>query len=197
MQPSFRACPRGFKCRHLENCGYSSLPALREMKEAEGAVKKRASRVWNAAFESEEEIDRLFIEIDGLVNAYEGCTEDLKDLNLMRHALRLYQSAYRQLSDPRLSWPEFQAQAARSQEEASGILGHYEIPWLPDTTIADFVEVISRARKEASTAWITTMESEASGVATMSAVEANRLHDRAYSPQQSSPNSMPDGWRSC
>jgi len=94
----------------------------------------------------------------------------------------MYQKDYQQLSDDRLSWPEFTALAGTCKSEAQNALGEAGIPWSPEVVIDSFVGVISLHRKEKSSNWVESVEAEAAAVETMTAADANRLHTRASSP---------------
>lgn len=156
--------------------------ALAKMKDSEEEVVKRATRLWKSKLRSMDDLETLTTEVESLVGAFEGCTSDLEDLQIMRRALRLYQKAYRQLDDERLTWKEFEALAASLSSEAEEDLGEEEIPWPTDEAIGAFVATITKSRKEASAAWIEAIEGDLSSIATMSAADANRLHARASDP---------------
>ena len=78
---------------------------------------------------------------------------------MMRGALRTYQEDRKQLADDRLTWPEFESLASRLQNEAEQVIKEDDVPWSPGDVIAQFVETISKGRKEASAAWIDGIES--------------------------------------
>ena len=86
------------------------------------------------------------------------------------------------MSDDRLSWREFEELIDNCKAEAQNTLGEEEIPWPPEDTITRFVTYISKLRKEASSAWIDSLETETHNVESMSAVDVNRLHTRASNP---------------
>jgi hypothetical protein len=156
--------------------------ALATMKDAEADIVKRTSRLWKAKLRSEDDLDVLLNETETLMTAFENCPNDLEDLHLMRRTLRIYQKDFQQLADSRLTWAEFENLAHKMIQEAEGSLGEEEVPWPPQETIAGFVDVISKRRKETSAAWIESIESEAASVSSMSAADANRLHTRASAP---------------
>jgi hypothetical protein len=153
-----------------------------QVKEAIEQIVKRAERLWNLRLRSAEDLDNSLEEIDSLVTAFENCPKDLTDLHMMRRALRTYQEDRKQLTDDRLTWPEFEALASKLQTEAEQVIKDDDVPWSPSEVIGQFVETIARGRKEASTAWINSIETDASGVSSLSAAEANRLDTRASSP---------------
>ena len=100
----------------------------------------------------------------------------------MRRALRTYQEDYKQLVDERLTWSQFANLAGKLQGEAEQTIKDDDVPWSPSEVIQEFVQQISKRRKEASTTWIESMEADASAVSSMPAADANRLHTRASSP---------------
>lgn len=122
------------------------------------------------------------LEIDALTTAFENCPDDLRDLHLMRRALRIYREDYKQLADDRLTWPVFDGLAEKLGKEAAGIIDDKEIPWPAGEVIGNFVASISKRRKEASANWIESLEADAAAVSSMSVAEANRLHGRANAP---------------
>lgn len=155
---------------------------MKNMKESEGNLVKRAAKLWNSKLRSVDELEALATEADALTSAFEGCLQDLEDLQLMRQALRIYQKNYQQLDDERLSWVELESLTKELLSEAQTALGEEELPWAPDDAIGAFVSIVTKNRKEASTIWIESLETEAASVETMSAADANRLHARADSP---------------
>jgi hypothetical protein len=155
---------------------------LTKLKDTEADAVKRASALWQTKLCGEEDIERLIAEVDSLVSIFENLPRDQEDLLLMRRALRLYQKDYQQLTNDRLSWPEFEKLVEQLRQDASGTFGEEDIPWPPEDAIGGFVTAVTKQRKDASTAWIDALESEAASVASMSAAEANVLHVRAESP---------------
>jgi len=155
---------------------------LVRMKDSEAGVVKRASKLWNSKLGSEDEIDSILYEVESLVSAFENCPIDFDDLQLMRQALRIYQKAFQQLSDDRLSWREFEELIDICKSETQTALGKEEIPWPPQETIDGFVKTISQRRKERSKEWMDILVSEAENLASMSAPEANRIHSKAENP---------------
>jgi hypothetical protein len=143
---------------------------------------KRCQKLWKAGISSPDDLELLLVEVDTLNNAFEGCLNDLEDLQLMKRALRIYQQDYLQLGNERLSWSEFEALARNCSSEAQSALGDDEIPWPPDDVIAAFVDAITSRRQAASATWISVIQREAEGINAMSARGANRLYARASNP---------------
>jgi len=155
---------------------------LKKMKEVEADIIKRASKLWKSKIRTIEELETLLGEVDAVTGAFEGCPNDLEDLQIMRRSLRLYEKDYQQLIDDRLSWSEFEALANDLRIEAQNLIGDEEPPWSPDEVINGFVTFISRNRKKVSGAWVEALEAEAGDLKNMSAADANRLHSRSNSP---------------
>ena len=121
-------------------------------------------------------------EVESLMSSFENCPNDIEDLQLMRKALRICHNTYSQLNDKRLSGSEFESLARQCEAEAQSALGEDEPPWSAEDAIQSLVKITSRQRKEASKAWIESIQEEAISVATMSAADANRLRARADNP---------------
>lgn len=155
---------------------------LAKLKNEETKQTKRVSSLWQTKLQSEEDIERIIEETEALNNVFENCQADLGDLQQMRRALRVYKNDFRQLGDKRLTWQEFDALTKKLQGEAENALGKEETPWPPDETINDFVAIIIKQRKEASSAWIDALESDARAIASLSVGDANQLHVRANNP---------------
>jgi hypothetical protein len=155
---------------------------MTKLKDAEAAVVKRASGLWQTKLRVEDDIERLLPEVESLVAVFENLPNDQEDILLMRRALRLYQKDCQQLESDLLTWPEFEQLAEQLRQDANTMFGEEEIPWTPDDAIGGFLISFTKQRKDASAIWIDTLESEAADVASMSAADANRLHARASSP---------------
>lgn len=153
-----------------------------KLKDTEAATVKRAASLWQTKLRSEDDIERLLAEVESLVNVFENLPNDQEDIQLMRRALRLYQKACQHLANELLTWPEFEKLAEQLRQDANSTFGEEEIPWSPDDVIGGFLTSFTKHRKDASAAWIDALESEAAGVASMSAGDANRLHARASNP---------------
>ena len=153
--------------------------ALGTIKDAETAIMDRARKLWKSKLTSQEDMETILTEVDTLTSSFESCADDLEDLQLMRRALRIYQKDYDQLSNDRLTWPEFENLAATCKLDAQSSLGEDEIPWSPEETIGGFVDIISQHRKQASAGWIKPLEAECDALAKMPAVDANRLYEKA------------------
>jgi hypothetical protein len=120
-------------------------------------------------------------EVEQLIVMFEGCETDLEDLRLMQRALRFYRQAYNQLDDNRLSWAEFESFAKTLGEEAEEALVDEGIPWDVDETFTYIIETLMKRRKAASLRWIQDLEAAAATVASLSASDANRLHEKTSS----------------
>ena len=155
---------------------------LATLKKAEAQIIKRANRLWQTQIQTEADIDSIFGEVESLVSAFENLPRDLEDLQLMRHALMLYQKGYKRLSDDNLNWGEFETLAEEIRKEWAATLGEEEPPWLPEETLDGFVQAISKHRKQTSTAWIESIEAQVENIPAMPADEANRFYNRVSTP---------------
>lgn len=156
--------------------------ALARIKAAIEEVVKRASRLWDKKLRSVEDLESCLEEVDALIMSFEGCQPDLQDLHAMRRALRLYQEDYKRLSNERLTWDEFEKLTDEINTSTSETIQDGEAPWAPDDVIDAFVNTIAKQRKQASGEWIEALQRASEAADSMSAAEANRLHDRANSP---------------
>jgi hypothetical protein len=155
---------------------------LDKLRDAETGAVKRATGLWQSKLRSEDDIERLLAEVESLVGIFENLQSDQEDLLLMRRALRLYHKDYQQLADDKLSWPEFEKLTIQLRQDATSTFGEEGVPWAPTYTIGGFAATFSKRRKDASAAWIEAIESQTTGIASMSAGEANKLHARASTP---------------
>lgn len=155
---------------------------MAKLKDVETDAMKRGEGLWQTKLRSEDDCERLLAEVESLAKVFENLPNDQEDILLMRRALRLYQKDYQQLANDRLTWSEFEKLAEQLRQDASSTFGEGDIPWSPEDAIGGFVASITKQRKDASALWIDALESEAAGVASMSAGDANRLHTRASDP---------------
>ena len=155
---------------------------LATLKEAEAKTMKRANRLWQTKIQTEADIDSIIGEVASLVSSFENLPRDLEDLQLMRHALKIYQKGYMRLSDEKLNWSEFETLAEEIRKEWAATLGEDELPWLPEDTLDGFVQTISKRRKQASSAWIDSIEAQIENIPGMPADEANRFYNRLSNP---------------
>jgi hypothetical protein len=94
----------------------------------------------------------------------------------------LYQRAYQQVFDEKLTDDKLNALAEEIRTEVDKAIGQDELPWTPDEMIEGFLEAVRKHRKELSSKWIEAMERDAVGVEQMSAVEADPLHVKITTP---------------
>jgi len=155
---------------------------LTKLKGVEDDAVKRFSGLLQMKLRSEEDIERILAEVESLVSVFDNLPADQADILLMRQTLRVYQKDYQQLGDDRLTWPEFDKLGEQLRQEAVNTFGEEEVPWLPDDTIGEFLTIIKKRRREASSKWIDALEHEVRTVAALSAADASRLHGRASNP---------------
>jgi hypothetical protein len=155
---------------------------LEEIKAALDGAKKRASKLWQTRLKTINDAEDLQNEVDELFSVFEGCREDLDDLQLMRRCLRIYLQIYQQLSNDRLTWSEFDSLADKLKSEVFDAVGEDEPPWEPLETVENFRKLIAESREEKSLAWIRDLEEEAAGFESLNAADINSLHARANCP---------------
>ena len=155
---------------------------LRQMKDAESAAMKRASKLWDAKVRSEEDLVNLLSEVEDLTRMFEGCTIDLQDLRLLSRGLKAYQHCYSELKEDHLTWPAFESLSATLEEQMCKEFAEGQLPWAINETLGHLVKRIARSRKESGKAWIEDLESESKALQEMSTVDASRLHERASRP---------------
>lgn len=155
---------------------------IQKLKAAEDELFNRASTLWDTQIRNDADIDKVTSEVDSLVYAFDNLPNDLQDLQLMQRVLRIYRAYYQRLSDDNLPWNSFERIADEMRKECGAVLGEEEVPWPPDKIVDAFVEDISVKREERGLAWITWIKNEASCVASMTAVEANRIHAQLSNP---------------
>ena len=153
-----------------------------QIKDGLEKVVKRAKGLWKSKLRSEDDLDSCRAEAEALVSAFENCPNDLQDLHKMQRALRTYHEDYKQLRDDRLTWPQFENLVQKLREETQMVIVENEVPWPPDKVMGAFAESITQRRNEASRRWIEGIEADAAAASTMSAAEANQLHNRASNP---------------
>jgi len=155
---------------------------LTKLKKAETETTKRAERLWDTKIRTEADIEPILVEVESLIGAFENLPLDLDDLQLMRRAVRLYQKDYTRLSDDNLSWREFESLTEEIRKEWIATLGEEEPPWLPGDIVENFVQEISKRRKQASAAWIVSIEAQVDAIPSMVAEDANRVYSRVIRP---------------
>lgn len=181
------------KLQGLSSRMQAQLPALAEtrvqlsntladMKKAIATVESRVKKLWKSKLGSTDDMELLQDEIDELIRAYEGCEEDLRDLQTMRRALRIYQQDFQRLNDERLSWNAFESMAENLTSEAQEMFADGSPPWLPADAISSFVSAIAKEREKQSSIWIEALTEDAASADTMSASDANRIHSDASNP---------------
>ena len=155
---------------------------LDDLKNGEAKQMRRARALWQASLSSDEDAERLLQETDELIAVFEDLPSDQEDLIHMRLALRSYRTAYQQLVDTQLTWPEFERLGTQLLAEANEKFADDELPWTPDDVIGGFVKDIGKQRLASSLAWIEGLEADSADVASLSVADANRLRDRALNP---------------
>ncbi|MGI6460876.1 MAG: hypothetical protein ACOX5J_12435 [Candidatus Hydrogenedentales bacterium] len=155
---------------------------LKELKSTQEEMVRRASTLHKAKLRPDKNIDELIQEVEQLITIFEGCDTDLEDLRLMQQALRFYEKTYNQLGDQRLTWKEFEALKKTLRKEAEKTVVDEGIPWDLTETFACMDEQLTKERKAKSLDWVQEREADAAAVGSMSAEEANQLHNKITAP---------------
>ena len=153
--------------------------AITAMTKAVADAVSRLKKLWKSKLESVDSMDLLQDEVDALLTAFEGCSEEHQSLQIIRRALRMYQQDYQRLSDVSLTWRAFEDTAAVLKSEAIEVFVDGVVPWAPAETIDYFVHDISKKRDRQSAIWIDALAADAASVGLLPAADAKRLHDRA------------------
>ena len=155
---------------------------LEEIKQAQTDAKKRVLKLWEVKLDTISDAEELQDEVEEMISVFEGCQNDIGDLQILRKALRIYVQGYQQLNNDRLSSTEFELLTKNLKVEASDAFKDDMPPWDPEETIENFRNIIAKDRAEKSLAWIQSLERDASNLEGLKATEANVLHARASCP---------------
>ena len=155
---------------------------LEEIKLALNETKRRASKLWQTKLNTINDAEVLQNEVDELFSVFEGCKEDVDDLQIMRRALRIYIQVHRQLENERLTPSEFSLLVDNLKSEVMNSIGEDEPPWEPEETIENFRERIEKNRYQKSLEWIDGLEKEIANMDALNMRDINRLHANAVNP---------------
>jgi hypothetical protein len=155
---------------------------LEEIKNALNGAKKRAEKLWETKLNTIRDIEEVQNEVNELFSIFEGCREDIDDLQLMRRSLRIYIHAYQQLRNEQLTWNELNSLSNNLKSEIFNTIGEDESPWDPSETIENFQKLISKSREEKSHRWLQALEEEIANFENLNAVTINSLHTRVNCP---------------
>jgi len=145
-------------------------------------TKDRASILWQTKLTNIDDVEVMQNEVDELFSMFEGCKEDVDDLQLMRRALRLYAQAYRQLDDDRLTLKGFDLLSDKLKADLLDSIGEDELPWDPLEIIENFRITIEEKRNKKSLEWISGLESEIANMSLSKVSDLNNLHSRVICP---------------
>lgn len=155
---------------------------LDQLAKSEKDITDRASALWNSAISTYDDLDRLSVEIDALIHAFEGLETDLEDLLSMRKGLRLFQACYRRISDEDLSWEQLDASNAALTAECEKELSDEELPWDYEEVLGAFLSSVTEVRQAKSAEWIAQADVDSNDIETMDAANANQVLNRVSSP---------------
>jgi len=147
----------------------------------EKEILKRANQLWDLPF-TVENAENLLHEVEDLVHIYEGCDADIKDLRLMRRALRFYQEALVQLSSNLLADADIDILASSLKQKASVELAEDEPPWKPEETVDVILNHVKDVRGALSRQWLEEIRPILETVDDMSISDANSLFNRLSTP---------------
>ena len=155
---------------------------VKQNKDAEDTIKKRYDNLWNTQLMTEPDIDKLTVEVDSLVYAFDNMQSDLEDLQSMKKALKIFREAYQRLSDDSISWKEFKKIANEIKKECENHLVDDEVPWTVDEVIDSFIKGHSKNREQKSLVWINRLKESTKSINTLTVTDANRLNDQLSNP---------------
>jgi len=148
-----------------------------KLKTTEKDIMSQASALWDTQIYSEKDLDNIQIQVNNLIQIFEGCEIDLEDLHAMGKALRMLKQYYEQL-DGDLSWSQFEALSEDKVKDMKENFSEDELPWSIDDIMSSLLEEIKRKRIEKSSNWLNFVRSEYSKISSMSTFEANQLHSK-------------------
>jgi hypothetical protein len=101
---------------------------IRELKQKESELSNKANALWESKIENHHDISPLLKDVKELMLTYEGCKNDLEDLELMEVALKIFQNAYLKLNDFSMTWEEFDTLAKELKSNADVRYGDNDPP---------------------------------------------------------------------
>ena len=171
-----------------------SLPELNDIRmrissfitnltKAESNLSKKANRLWDSRILAYSDLEPLIQNVTELMQTYEGCDADLKDLRAMQKILAIYQDCYNRLCDLNLTWEKFESLVIDLKSEAVARYGNEDSPpWDIHKTLDVFVKEVSKKRKVAGKEWLSILEAEKGAIDEMGVEDADNLLRRAQKP---------------
>lgn len=149
---------------------------IHTLKAREATIVDRATKLWDTKINSQEDINTFRVEIDSLVQEFDGEPNDLSDLHIMSRVIKQYESAYERLSEDILNWSQFNTLEEQLRNELKSNWGEEEIPWEPDEVMDTFIKIIGSNRRKKSQDWIDRISIEYKNLDKMDARNVNQLH---------------------
>lgn len=145
--------------------------------------KERAQKIWNATLSSLSQVEQALVEVRSLIGLFEGQEDDLSDFNLMLRFLNNCLRDFGDLSSQALSEADLLRQLENclsAAKECSGEDG--DLPWDVDEVYKELVREVFEGRARKANAWMTANVPRDSEIATMDAINLNRLRNRLLGP---------------
>jgi DNA repair ATPase RecN len=136
---------------------------------------KKAGKIWESSIKQSEDIQRHLTEINQIIDFFEGCKGDLEDFNLMQKALLQFQKDHQQLSEPNLSWNDFNSQSNNLLQYSKALFENEELPWPVDDVYICLKKEIFNIREQKSQSWINSINNQAKNLSTMTLMETKKL----------------------
>jgi hypothetical protein len=148
---------------------------IKKLKKSEKNIINEALELWNFPINNKEDIDFLVAKTKSFISIFEGCQNDLDDLEVMIKALRFFQEYCKKIHNDNLSWIEFEKVISKHQKVAFQLFDEEELPWQPDQVLINLARESSDHRINESRNWVESIENEAFLLHKMEASDANRL----------------------
>ena len=146
-----------------------------QLKELEENIAKKANALWESEIRSETDIDSFLLDVNSLVNSYEGLDEDIDDFVVMRKALNLFKECNHKITNSNNTWKQFNEIKESLLAKCENELSEEEIPWDYENVIKTLHEGESTLRTERSNEWVKGILKNGSTIKQMDASAANQL----------------------
>jgi len=153
-----------------------------EVARAKKTVTDRALQLWETELGDCDSLEALRQEVEALVPMFEGCSNDLEDLQMMRRALVSYGEVWTHLGNLVLTNRELEEQAKELGKTLENQLGGGELPWPVNETLECILQDVRRVRKEESSQWTAALAVAITSIDDLTTAELTRLHDQAQTP---------------
>lgn len=158
---------------------------LKELKNEEEQIKEKAMQLWDLEIREVGDLDTISQILQFVIQAYQGCEQDLQDFFIMNKAVLGFKNAYAALDDTKLSWKEFQKKKETIKRETETQFSEEEkeaIPWLIDDTLENIVGEIAAKRNKKSKEWLLSVEQKIERIDSMDVTTLNHVYEQATNP---------------